>query len=490
MAPRHLVRAQQRARRPARHADRPDEFARRRAPTGGSRGRSPRAAACARRLRDAARPRRPSAISAGIESPIGEPLATLPPSVPELRIGTEAKRSQASCSSGHSRSSAAKASASVAAAPISSASSSSAIRASASTAPTWTRSPSGRCCLVTHRPTSVAPATIRASGRAATIAASSSTVRGAKKRWPPCVVFEGFGPGQRGQRVGQRLVVAADAARAVGADARTAPAGRRRAARTSLRPRQESAGSRCSGRDCRTAPTPRRRAAAGARSCTARTGSSRSPACRSRIARRARAPCASWTGCSAPSASFRLSTVKTARPSTVGSSRMQALTGRQSRPPPAAGAATTTVQAPQSPSAQPSLVPVSRRRSRRNSSSVVCGAASATSTRSPFRRNRIGSDMATSRVRGEGNAADDDSTCAGAGTLAAMQQVAQLTRICNGNHPRGRTIIAGVFQSERVTPAPARRPGPRRAREVAAGDRAWSRPSLVTSGTPLRSADR
>ena len=36
--------------------------------------------------------RRPSAISAGIESPIGEPLAMLPPSVPALRIGGEAKR--------------------------------------------------------------------------------------------------------------------------------------------------------------------------------------------------------------------------------------------------------------------------------------------------------------------------------------------------------------------------------------------------------------
>ena len=33
-----------------------------------------------------------AAIRAGIESPIGEPFATLPPSVPALRIGGEAKR--------------------------------------------------------------------------------------------------------------------------------------------------------------------------------------------------------------------------------------------------------------------------------------------------------------------------------------------------------------------------------------------------------------
>src|SRR5215471_11145030 len=46
---------------------------------------------------------------------------------------------------------------------------------------------------------------------------------------------------------------------------------------------------------------------------------------------------------------------------------------------------TTTAQAPHSPSAQPSLDPVSPR-SRRKSSSVVCKVGSA-STRSPLRRN-------------------------------------------------------------------------------------------------------
>ena len=42
----------------------------------------------------------PSAISAGIESPIGEPFAMLPQSVALLRIGTDANRCQTSASSG------------------------------------------------------------------------------------------------------------------------------------------------------------------------------------------------------------------------------------------------------------------------------------------------------------------------------------------------------------------------------------------------------
>ena len=41
----------------------------------------------------------PSAIIHGAESPIGEPLATLPPRVPVLRIGCEAKRCHISVSS-------------------------------------------------------------------------------------------------------------------------------------------------------------------------------------------------------------------------------------------------------------------------------------------------------------------------------------------------------------------------------------------------------
>jgi hypothetical protein len=42
----------------------------------------------------------PSAISSGMESPIGEPLATLPPSVPALRTGRPANRLAKSCSAG------------------------------------------------------------------------------------------------------------------------------------------------------------------------------------------------------------------------------------------------------------------------------------------------------------------------------------------------------------------------------------------------------
>ena len=76
------------------------------------------------------------------------------------------------------------------------------------------------------------------------------------------------------------------------------------------------------------------------------------------------------TGCSVPSAACRLSTVNSALPSSVGSGRMHALTARQesassSRRAGCVAEATTTVHAPQSPSAQPSLVPVRPRCSRR-----------------------------------------------------------------------------------------------------------------------------
>ena len=52
----------------------------------------------------------PSAINAGIASPIGEPFATLPPSVALLRMGTDAKRCQASAARASCGSSAATAS--------------------------------------------------------------------------------------------------------------------------------------------------------------------------------------------------------------------------------------------------------------------------------------------------------------------------------------------------------------------------------------------
>ena len=60
-----------------------------------------------------------AAMSAGIESPIGEPLATFPPSVPALQMGGDAKRRAISLSSGYSDSSIANASVRLTAAPMS-----------------------------------------------------------------------------------------------------------------------------------------------------------------------------------------------------------------------------------------------------------------------------------------------------------------------------------------------------------------------------------
>ena len=93
---------------------------------------------------------------------------------------------------------------------------------------------------------------------------------------------------------------------------------------------------------------------------------------------------------------FRSSTVNSALPSSVGRNWMQALTVRRRRPrtasgsPGAASSPMTVVQAPQSPSSQPSLVPVQRASSRSHSSTLRVGAASATSTIAPRWKNRIG----------------------------------------------------------------------------------------------------
>src|SRR6186997_1340394 len=77
---------------------------------------------------------------------------------------------------------------------------------------------------------------------------------------------------------------------------------------------------------------------------------------------------------------------------------MQALALRRRRPkatsslaaPAAASSPTTTVQAPQSPSLQPSLVPVQRASSRSQSRTVRVGAAPSTSTTAPRWKKRIG----------------------------------------------------------------------------------------------------
>ena len=65
-------------------------------PSSCSRRRDPPAAASRDRSRLRSVTVAPSAISPGIESPIGEPFATLPPIVPALRIGGDAKRSHIS----------------------------------------------------------------------------------------------------------------------------------------------------------------------------------------------------------------------------------------------------------------------------------------------------------------------------------------------------------------------------------------------------------
>ena len=104
---------------------------------------------------------------------------------------------------------------------------------------------------------------------------------------------------------------------------------------------------------------------------------------------------------------LRSSTVSRARPSSVGRNWMQALTVRSSKPsttalpepalPTGGGAAlgpissaTMTVHAPQSPSAQPSLVPVQRALSRSHCKAVVVSGAWATDTISPRCTKRIG----------------------------------------------------------------------------------------------------
>jgi hypothetical protein len=70
-------------------------------------------------------------------------------------------------------------------------------------------------------------------------------------------------------------------------------------------------------------------------------------------------------GCSVPSLAAIPSTVQIARPSNDGKKRMQALIERRCTWPSSVNSASVTVQAPQSPSAQPSLVPVARSSSRR-----------------------------------------------------------------------------------------------------------------------------
>src|ERR1700743_1782756 len=75
-------------------------------------------------------------------------------------------------------------------------------------------------------------------------------------------------------------------------------------------------------------------------------------------------------------------------PSMVGKNRMHELTARYSTRPSAPGSPNTTVQAPQSPSAQPSLVPVRRISSRKYSSTVVVHGTFSAHTNCPSSRKR------------------------------------------------------------------------------------------------------
>ena len=93
---------------------------------------------------------------------------------------------------------------------------------------------------------------------------------------------------------------------------------------------------------------------------------------------------AACTGCISPSGPEIPSTVRTALPSSWGRNRMQALSAFE---PPAS--VTITVQVPQSPSLQPSFVPVKPRVSRNQSNSVRVGASPSMRTGVPFNRNAM-----------------------------------------------------------------------------------------------------
>ena len=98
---------------------------------------------------------------------------------------------------------------------------------------------------------------------------------------------------------------------------------------------------------------------------------------------------ACWTGCSVPSLARRSSTVKSARPSSVGMNWMQALTALRTGWPSASSSPITTVQAPQSPSAHPSFVPVHWSCSRKCWSTVREAGTSCTSRRALRWKNRM-----------------------------------------------------------------------------------------------------
>src|SRR5262249_7799344 len=105
------------------------------------------------------------------------------------------------------------------------------------------------------------------------------------------------------------------------------------------------------------------------------------------------------TGWSAPSGPARPSTVRTAQLSICGSIIRQEFTAWNCNDP-STRRPRTMVQAPQSPSAQPSLVPVRCTRVRSQSSTVMLGGALSSLHGVPFNRNRTAVMLASSRAMG------------------------------------------------------------------------------------------
>ena len=266
------------------------------------------------RRRDAAPAVAPSAIRAGGRSPIGEPLAMLPPIVPALRTCSPPKRRISSSSWGESAASARRTSTWLAIAPM------------------------RRCvALVVDLAQRLAAAEIDDRGRALhALGHPEPDIGRARDQHRVRMLRDELG--QRRRR---------SPARGSCGRPRPAPASRRRPARRAARrwpappaASRAAAGhpgtSRSAARDDRLVAgaaaeiagqrilDPRRRSAR-PRSARARTATSRCPACRSRIASRDASTSACCTGCSVPSAPLRCSTVSRWQPSSVGRKRMQAL---------------------------------------------------------------------------------------------------------------------------------------------------------------------
>ena len=235
-----------------------------------------------------------SAISTGALSPIGEPLATLPPIVPAWRSG---RRGEAQPDIGQRRPARDQGAPGVLERGAGADREHAVARLDAlqvgDVADVDQVAGRSRNCLLTHRPMSVEPARRRASGW------SRSALGGEGRR--ACAARRSSAPPRRRSgTVASERIASAPRTRRRGVE-RARPAGR-----TCARRHRGSAGSRCSGTGCRTA---RRRAAGASAACRARRGArrsptatSRSPGCRSRIASRGTRPSPAAPGAASPSA--------------------------------------------------------------------------------------------------------------------------------------------------------------------------------------------